>query len=546
MSSSEAENKREKIAVIGSGTMGAGIAQVCLLAGYRVTLQDLKEELVQAAQAQIGRFIRRMAEKGQLDAPEAEAAVSRLSVTTDLEETAQETSWVIEAIFENMEAKRDLFSRLNRLCPAETNFASNTSGLSISEIGAAGGRPHQTVGLHFFNPVPLMKLVEVVRGSDTTPEVEQAAIALGQKLGKTVVVCSDSPNFIVNRINRPVGIEAQQMLQDGLPAQAIDRALVLGAGFKMGPLMTSDLSGVHIGLTVTENIFKETGDPRFRPVPYVRKLVRAGHTGKKAGKGFYLYPPDSDAPVPRQPDIELPQATVPAKIAILGESPEAARFKERLAQAGCQVEDSHEQAELVLITARRSQDYGEFFKELKSQEKQGVVYALLDPLASVTEAGFESGQPQNVVGLQAPLPFMNDKFYEISLGLETAPEAAGMVAALLEKTGCKYVVMPEIPAGIVLRVICAMINEAAFSLQEGLASVEDIDVAMHLGMNYGLGPFQYADRLGVDKVLAVLDYLYRETGDPRYRAAVLLRQMVRAGKLGRSARSGFYKYSTQV
>ncbi len=540
MSSHEVDTMPEKIAVIGSGTMGAGIAQVCLLAGYRVTLQDLKDELVQNARAQIARFIRRIAEKGQLENSAAEAAISRLTVTTDLAETAQNTSWVIEAVFENMKVKRDLFQRLNKLCPPQTNFASNTSGLSISEIGAAGGRPHQTVGLHFFNPVPLMKLVEVVRGSDTAPEVEQAAIALGQRLRKTVVVCSDSPNFIVNRINRPVNLEAQQLLQDGLSSLTIDRALVQGAGFKMGPLMTSDLSGVHIGLTVTENIFKETGDPRFRPVPLVRKLVRAGHLGKKAGKGYYLYPAEAESPVPRQPEISLPQAEAPANVAILGNGPEAARLKEQLTQAGCQVVEDYKQSGLVLISP--PQDYREFFKQGKTAGD--TLYAIMEPLASVTEAGFLSGQPQNVVGLQNPLPFQNDKFYEISLGLETSREAAGKVAALLEKAGCSYAVMPETPAGIVLRTICAMINEAAFAWQENLASVSDIDTAMRLGMNYGLGPFQYADRLGITAVLATLDYLHAETGDPRYRASVGLRQMVRAGRLGQSAGRGFYDYQS--
>jgi 3-hydroxybutyryl-CoA dehydrogenase len=538
VSSHEAENLPEKIAVIGSGTMGAGIAQVCLLAGYRVTLQDLKDELVQNAQAQIARFIRRMTEKGQLENSAAEAAIGRLTVTTDLAETAQDTAWVIEAVFENMEVKRDLFQRLNKLCPPQASFASNTSGLSISEIGAAGGRPRQTVGLHFFNPVPLMRLVEVVRGSDTAPEVEQAAIALGQKLGKTVVVCSDSPNFIVNRINRPVNLEAQQLLQDGLSSRTIDRALVQGAGFKMGPLMTSDLSGVHIGLTVTENIFKETADPRFRPVPLVRKLVRAGHLGKKAGKGFYLYPADSETPVPRQPEISLPQTEAPAKVAIVGEGLEAARLKEQLTQAGCGVVDDYGQAGLVLLSP--SQDYREFFSQ--GQAAGETVYAVMEPLASVTEAGFLSGQHRNVVGLQNPLPFQNDRFYEISLGLETSLEAAGKVAALLEKAGCAYAVIPETPAGIVLRTVCAMINEAAFALQENLALVQDIDTAMRLGMNYGLGPFQYADRLGVDRVLATLEYLHAETGDPRYRASVVLRQMVRAGKLGQVSGRGFYDY----
>lgn len=537
MSSREAGNLPEKIAVIGSGTMGAGIAQVCLLAGYRVTLQDLKDELVDNARTQIEKFIRRMAEKGQLDTTTAQAAVGRLNVTTDLADAARDTSWIIEAVFENMQVKRDLFQQLNRLCPAYTNFASNTSGLSISEIGAAGGRPRQTVGLHFFNPVPLMRLVEVVRGSDTAPEVMQAAVALGQRLGKTVVVCGDSPNFVVNRINRPVNLEAQQLLQNGLSSQTIDRALVAGAGFKMGPLMTSDLSGVHIGLTVTENIFRETGDPRFRPVPLVRQLVRAGHLGKKAGKGYYLYPADTQNPVPRKAEIAMPPSEPPATVAFVGDGPEADRLKGQLSQAGVRVMDEWDGAEAVFITP--DQDYREFFKNHPITRE--TIYAIMDPVGSVTEAGFASGQPQNVVGLHNILPFVNTKFYELSLGLETSLATAGKVAALLEKSGGDYAALPETPAGIVLRVVCAMINEAAFALQENLASVGDIDTAMRLGMNYGLGPFEYADRLGIDRVLATLDYLHTETGDPRYRAAMLLRQMVRARKLGQTTGRGFYE-----
>ncbi len=541
MSSNEA-GIVEKIAVIGSGTMGAGIAQVCLQAGFAVTLQDIKAEQVASAQAQIARFIRRAAEKGQFSSEFAETAVGRLSVTTELAEAAAGASWVIEAIYESMEAKRELFSRLDELCPSETVFASNTSGLSISEIGAMGGRPTQTVGLHFFNPVPLMKLVEVVRGSDTDPNVLERTIALGERLGKTVVVCSDAPNFIVNRINRPVGLEAQQLLQDGIPAQTIDRAMVLGASFKMGPLQTGDLSGLQIGLAVTENIFRETGDPRYRPVALARKLVRAGHTGKRAGQGYYLYPPGSEQPVPRQPELTLPKVSAPAWIAVEGEGHEARRWRGKLAQNGLEVAERDARATLVLVPTEPGADYRQVFLKAVEAGPSEAVYVMMEPLLPLVELASQSQRAANVVGLQCPLPFVHDKFFELSLGLDTASEAAGLVAALLERLDYKYVVTPETPAGIVRRVVACMANEAAFALQEGLASAEDIDMAMRLGMNYGLGPLEYADRMGLDVLLATMEYLQAETGDPRYRPALLLRQLVRAGRLGQNAGRGFHEY----
>ncbi|HEX2911871.1 MAG TPA: 3-hydroxyacyl-CoA dehydrogenase NAD-binding domain-containing protein [Chloroflexia bacterium] len=539
---SQAETGIQKIAVIGSGTMGSGIAQVCLQAGFAVTLQDIKTEQVEAAQTQISRFIRRAAEKSQFAPEQAEVMIGRLEVTTDLARAAEKAAWVIEAIFESMDAKRELFSRLNQLCPPETVFASNTSGLSISEIGAAGGRPEQTVGMHFFNPVPLMKLVEVVRGSDTGEEIVERAVALGRKLGKTVVLCSDSPNFIVNRINRPIGIESQLLVQEGIPAQNVDRALVLGANFKMGPLMTGDLSGLNIGLAVTENIFRETGDPRYRPVPLLRKMVRAGYVGKKAGKGFYLYPPGAESPVPRQPELALPEVPAPTRVAVLGEGYEARNWRGKLQQAGLEVVEPGQNEQVALVPFEPGADYRAQFRAVATGSAPGAVFAMMNPLVPLDELAQMASEPERVVGLQCPLPFIHDKFFEVSLGIDTTLEAAATLTALLKRLDYKFVVSPETPAGIVRRVVCAMINEAAFALQEHLASVEDIDQSMRLGMNYGLGPFEYADRMGVDNVLATLDYLQAETGDTRYRPAVLLRQMVRARKLGLATGRGFYDY----
>lgn len=538
---SEEANRTQKITVIGSGTMGAGIAQNCAQAGFRVSLQDIDAKRVQAAHDQIVKFIRRGAEKGQYSSAEAEDAVSRFSSTTDLAEAVRGADWVIEAIFENMAVKKELYAQLDEYAHPQTRFASNTSGLSITELGVASGRAEQFVGMHFFNPVPLMKLVEVIRGAETSPEVMEAAVELGKALGKTVVQCEDSPNFIVNQINRPVYFEAQMLVQEGVTPQSIDKAMRLGAGFKMGPLETGDYSGLEVGLSVSENTLREFGDPKYRPMQIVRKLVRAGQVGRKAGKGFYLYPSGSDKAVPRWPDIELPKTDAPRTIAVPGEGQEARRWRGKLAQAGFEPVNVSE-AELVLVTDEPGQDYKKFFSEAVLDTVPGTLLAVVNPYASPTEMGALVRRPAETFSLFCPILFIHDKFFEVQIGLDTAPANAAKAVALLDKLDYKYVVTPETPAGITLRVICCMINEAAFSLQTGLASVEDIDTAMKLGMNYGAGPFQYADRLGIDLVLQTLEHLQAETGDPRYRPAPLLRQMVRARKLGHDAGRGFYEY----
>lgn len=531
-----------KIIVVGSGTMGAGIAQICVQAGYDVVLNDIDLPRLEAAQSQIAKFIRRGAEKGQYSTEEATAAIARLTVSADLEQAAADVDWVIEAIYENVPAKQALLRRLDAACPAYTTFASNTSGLSISELATALNQPEKLVGLHFFNPVPLMKLVEVVRGAATLPEVVAAAVELGRKLGKTTVVCDDSPNFIVNRINRPVSYEAQLLVSEGITPQNVDKALQLGANFRLGPLATSDMSGLDIHLAASQNIFQELGDVRYRPTPLVKKLVRAGHLGRKTGRGFYNYPSGATEPQSLYPDVKLPIAQVPETVAVVGENDLARRLSGKLSQHQFEVVTPNKAAVVLVPPEETQPDYSSYFKQATANTASNAILVAMEPLAAVSEVGYQSGRAAQVVGLHCPLPFLNDKFYELRMGLDTAPESAAVVVAMLTHTMYNYTVSPETPAGIVLRVISCLANEAAFAFQEGLASVADIDLALTLGMNYGLGPFQYADQLGVATVLRVMEYLQSETGDPRYRPAPLLKRYVRAGRLGMESNQGFYDY----
>jgi 3-hydroxybutyryl-CoA dehydrogenase len=282
----------ERIGVLGAGTMGGGIAQVAAEAGIRVTLHDPIGGATRAAQDRIAGFLARRGAKGQLDQASAAAARERIVEAETLEELAV-ADLVIEAIPEDLELKRDAFRRLDAAARPETILASNTSSLSIASIASATSRPERVIGMHFFNPVPLMALVEVIAGPHTDPTIAEAAAAAARQLGKTPVLAADTPGFIVNRVGRPFYLEALRMLGDGAAdVEKIDEAL-RGAGFRMGPFELIDAIGADVNLAVSESIFEQfEHDPRYQPHPLQRALVDAGRLGRKSGAGFYDYPAD--------------------------------------------------------------------------------------------------------------------------------------------------------------------------------------------------------------------------------------------------------------
>lgn len=278
-----------KVGVIGCGLMGGGIAQVCAQSGFETVVREVSQDLLDRGMGRIAGFLKKDVDKGKL-APEArDAALERLKPTTALDDLAG-CQIVIEAIVENLEAKREVFSALDALCPPETIFASNTSSLTIVEMAAVTRRPDRFAGLHFFNPVPVMKLVEVVRAITTADATIAALKEFGAALGKTVVEAKDTPGFIVNRLLIPYMLDAIRVLEAGIATREdIDEGMKLGCGHPMGPLTLLDFVGLDTTYYIANIMFEEFKEPRFAPPPLLKRMVLAGHLGKKSGRGFYDY-----------------------------------------------------------------------------------------------------------------------------------------------------------------------------------------------------------------------------------------------------------------
>ncbi len=279
----------KKLGVLGAGTMGAGIAQVGAQAGLQVTLIDIEQKFVDKALKSIGKNWEKAAAKGKMSQDEMASYLKNIKASTDKQDF-KDCDLVIEVIIENIDIKKKVFKELGEICSPTTVFASNTSGFSITEIAAASGRPDRVVGMHFFNPVPVMRLVEVIPGIETSDDAIALAMETCKVIGKTAIKAKEAPGFIVNRLLVPYLNDAAHAYQEGVAsAEDIDEAMKLGANMPIGPLALCDLVGIDVLLMVAEYFYKEFGDPKFRPSLALKQKVRAGHLGMKTGKGFYDY-----------------------------------------------------------------------------------------------------------------------------------------------------------------------------------------------------------------------------------------------------------------
>ncbi|MDD6159622.1 MAG: 3-hydroxybutyryl-CoA dehydrogenase [Oscillospiraceae bacterium] len=279
----------KKIVVIGGGTMGLDIAQVFAKKGFDVVVRDIKDEIIKASEARLNKGLDKLVAKGKLDEAGKKAITDQISFTTDLA-AAADADLVVEAAIENLEIKKSIFAELDALCKPETILASNTSSISITAIAAATKRPDKFIGMHFFNPATVMKLVEVIRGEHTSDETYKAVYDLSVEIGKEPVEVNEAPGFVVNKILVPMINEAIDLLYTGVAsAEGIDTAMKLGANHPMGPLALGDLIGLDVCLAIMDTLFNETHDPKYRASLLLRKMVRAGKLGRKTGEGFYNY-----------------------------------------------------------------------------------------------------------------------------------------------------------------------------------------------------------------------------------------------------------------
>ncbi|MCP4471991.1 MAG: 3-hydroxyacyl-CoA dehydrogenase PaaC [Gammaproteobacteria bacterium] len=501
----EALDSSQVIAVVGAGTMGSGIAQVAAKAGHPVLLYDAGAGAARKGRDKIAGGLAILVERGSMDEAERSEMLERISIVDGLAGLAS-AALVIEAIVEKLEIKQQVFAELEELCGDDVVLATNTSSLSISAIGADLSRPERLVGMHFFNPAPIMKLVEIVGGLATDRGIADSIFATAENWGKLAVHARSSPGFIVNRVARPFYAEGLRLLQEGAADVAtIDAIMRDCGGFRMGPFELMDLIGLDVNYAVTESVHASYyGDQRFTPSLLQKELVDGGFLGRKSGRGFYDYADGADKPAPADCAVK----PAPDAVTMHGESPFKQALVNLCSAAGIGIE-----------------------------QQPGDDFAIVcgDATLCLTD-----GRMATVRALEDDIE--NLVLFDLALDYESTPRIAickadNASAAVLDaatgfwqKLGKQVSLLDDVAGLCVMRSVCMLANEAADAINQQVCGMAAVDTAMQGGLNYPRGPLAWADAVGLDHVLEVLDNLGQNYGEDRYRASPLLIRRVAGGK----------------
>lgn len=498
----DAERGFSTVAVVGTGTMGRGIAQLFAQGGLRTLVFDVDPRQTEAAVTFVERMVRRRAEKGEIDGAEADAVIARLTPMDDLDGLA-EAELVVEAVAERLDVKQELFRRLEGVVADDAVLATNTSSLLVTAVADGCARPGRVAGYHFFNPVPLMKLVEVVRGERTEATVVARLRRLADALGHRAVTTTDSPGFLVNHAGRALTTEGLQIVHEGVAEPAtVDRLMREAAGFRMGPFELFDLMGLDVSGPVLESIYEQFfHDPRYRPTPLPRRRVAARLFGRKVGEGFYRY---ADSKIVRPPEPDPPSVAPAARVWVDRRDDAGHAVADRLVRLGATLDDGAAPApDSLVVLAPVGLDGSAVCAELGLEPERVVA---IDPLF-----GLEGGR-RTLMALPGTDPMWRDR----ALALCAADGAA--VSLVADSPGC-----------VVQRIVAAIVNLGCEIAQQRVASPADIDDAVRLGLGYPLGPLSLGDRLGGDVVLRILRNIHALSGDPRYRPSHWLRRRAELG-----------------
>jgi 3-hydroxybutyryl-CoA dehydrogenase len=586
----------KQIGVVGLGTMGAGIAEVFARSGLSVITVEKDEAALSRGRGHIEHSTGRAVDRGKLSAEEQQELLNRVSYGTDLGALA-EVDLVIEAVPEHLDLKRGIFTALDGICKPDTILASNTSSLSITEIAVATGRPGKVVGMHFFNPAPVMKLVEVIRTVVTEPDVVEDVERFAQELGKVDVTIGDRAGFIANALlfgylNHAVSLYESRYAS----REDIDAAMKLGCGLPMGPLALLDLIGLDTAYEILDTMYKQGRDRLHAPCPIFKQMMTAGLLGRKSGRGFYTYDaPESpnvvaDALTPSA-DAVAAGAREVSRVGVVGSGTMATGIIEVFAKAGYDVTfvaRSPDKVDAVVKAITRSLDKAVQRGKLAEADRDTalgrvtgstslddlssvhlVVEAVVEDLAvkqtlfanlddicapgtvlatttsslPVIECATATSRPADVIGMHFFNPASIMRLVEVVTTVATAADVEATVLDVTKKIGKHAVRCGDRSGFIVNALLFPYLNDAIKMLEAHYATADDIDSAMKVGCGYPMGPFELLDVVGLDVSLAIERELYEEFREPGFAPAPLLEHLVTAGRLGRKTGKGFRDYA---